>query len=243
MTNTSIARLFEMTPQGIGKWKKEKRPIINFIEKYFTDKDIEEFLSAGKIDRFETIQSNNYLISKSVKLYNAVALILGSKVKKFFFNQLAKLDSFEIEDISNIIFYKIKNDYLDTNEISEMSIRLNIFNKFQEIDSFEIEYFIRNFKEIRKQSFLSSLNDNKYYYTPDDYKFFNEKFFKIEKENFFKITNFKEYNGTITLFLDIFSAIYHNETKSIKTSETLETNKKLILSDDDIHIFLDVISY
>ena len=88
MTNTSIARLFEMTPQGIGKWKKEKRPIINFIEKYFTDKDIEEFLSAGKIDRFETIQSNNYLISKSVKLYNAVALILGSKVKKFFFNQL-----------------------------------------------------------------------------------------------------------------------------------------------------------
>ena len=107
----------------------------------------------------------------------------------------------------------------------------------------EIEYFIRNFKEIRKQSFLSSLNDNKYYYTPDDYKFFNEKFFKIEKENFFKITNFKEYNGTITLFLDIFSAIYHNEIKSIKTSETLETNKKLILSDDDIHIFLDVISY
>ena len=48
MTNASIARLFEMTSQGIGKWKKEKRPIIAFIEKYLNDENIQEFFDLIK---------------------------------------------------------------------------------------------------------------------------------------------------------------------------------------------------
>ncbi|RXJ76988.1 hypothetical protein CRV03_06915 [Arcobacter sp. F155] len=84
MTNTNIARLFKMTSQGIGKWKKEKRPIVIFVEKYFTDENIDEFLETGKIQKFEyfnTIQRS--IIEKNQKIY------LRSFTEKFRYEGLA----------------------------------------------------------------------------------------------------------------------------------------------------------
>ncbi len=242
MTNSSIARLFKMTPQGIGKWKKEKRPIITFIEKYFTDKDIEEFLNIGKIERFEIIQNNNYLINKSIKLYNAINLSLEFKAKKIFFLELTKLHFYKIEDVSNIIFYLIKDEDLDlstfdTDDISEMSVRLNLFKIFQKIDSFEIEYFIRNLKKIRKESFLRSCGSKAgktYLYDIENIEIFGEKFFNIEKDSFLMIKNWEEYNGKISLFLDILN---HDRNKNI------EVNKKLDLAENEMDIFLDLINF
>lgn len=34
-------------------WKKEKRPVISLLEKYFTKEDLEEFLEYGTIERYE----------------------------------------------------------------------------------------------------------------------------------------------------------------------------------------------
>ena len=38
-------------------WKKQKRPIINFLSKYFDDSEIEEFLTTGKLEKLELIKN------------------------------------------------------------------------------------------------------------------------------------------------------------------------------------------
>lgn len=53
-----MSTLFDFNPSTFYTWKKQNRPIIKLIEKYFTNEELEEFLSTGKIDKFENI---NYL--------------------------------------------------------------------------------------------------------------------------------------------------------------------------------------
>jgi len=55
----SLAALFGFTVQGANKWKreKEKRPIVSLLEKYFTEKELEEFLEKGEITSFSKIHS------------------------------------------------------------------------------------------------------------------------------------------------------------------------------------------
>ena len=48
-----IAKLIGNTERTIFAWKKENRSIINFLEKYFSEEDLEEYLRTGKIDRLE----------------------------------------------------------------------------------------------------------------------------------------------------------------------------------------------
>ncbi len=41
-------------------WKREKRPIIELIDKYFEDSEITEFLETGKINKFENLSEYTY---------------------------------------------------------------------------------------------------------------------------------------------------------------------------------------
>jgi len=53
-----IAKLIGNTERTIFAWKKENRPIINFFEKYFSEEDLEEFLTTGKIEKLEHDKKN-----------------------------------------------------------------------------------------------------------------------------------------------------------------------------------------
>ncbi|MBU3014345.1 hypothetical protein KO488_06215 [Poseidonibacter lekithochrous] len=55
ITNTLISKVLSMTPQGVGKWRKENRPIIRLIEKYFTDDDLIQFINTDSISRYDLI--------------------------------------------------------------------------------------------------------------------------------------------------------------------------------------------
>lgn len=57
ITNTLIAKILDMTPQGVGKWRKEQRPIISLLEKYFTKEECNEFLENRRIERLELIKN------------------------------------------------------------------------------------------------------------------------------------------------------------------------------------------
>jgi hypothetical protein len=54
LSTKDISNLLLFTPQGVNKWKKENRPIIGLLEKYFNKEDLEEFLETGAIMRYET---------------------------------------------------------------------------------------------------------------------------------------------------------------------------------------------
>jgi hypothetical protein len=50
---TLMSKFFGFSGATFYSWKKEKRPIILFIEKYFSKEDVEEFLETGKVQSLE----------------------------------------------------------------------------------------------------------------------------------------------------------------------------------------------
>ena len=51
----NIEKFFKFTRQTWSKWKKENRPIVHFLESYFSDFELEQFLNTGKIAKMEKI--------------------------------------------------------------------------------------------------------------------------------------------------------------------------------------------
>ncbi|MDN5086889.1 hypothetical protein O8C74_07385 [Aliarcobacter butzleri] len=49
----TMAKLFSTAEGTYYKWKKENRPIINLLAKYFTKEELEEFLTTGEISKQE----------------------------------------------------------------------------------------------------------------------------------------------------------------------------------------------
>ena len=54
----NVLKLMHYSRNTYYVWKREKRPIIELIDRYFTDSEIEEFLQTGKIINFE---ATNYI--------------------------------------------------------------------------------------------------------------------------------------------------------------------------------------
>lgn len=140
MTNTTIAKLFIMTSQGIGKWKKEKRPIINFIEKYLDEQDIEEFLKTEKIKKFEQfnfIQKN--IMDKNQKVY------LKSFNEKLHFKSLSTSHGIFIEFYFSFLY--------DLKEISKQRTIYNLeFNNIliSSLNNFLIKKYNKNLLNVKK---------------------------------------------------------------------------------------------
>jgi hypothetical protein len=53
MNKKIIAKILDVTLKSVYNWEKEGRPIIRLIERYFEEKDLEEFLTTGRISRLE----------------------------------------------------------------------------------------------------------------------------------------------------------------------------------------------
>ena len=62
-------------------WKREKRPIIELIDKYFQDNEITEFLETGKISRLEDNKDQELLNNEASKIYNHFISVLYLKDK------------------------------------------------------------------------------------------------------------------------------------------------------------------
>ena len=58
----TMAELFSTAEGTYYKWKKEQRPIIALLEKYFTREDLEEFIQTGKIMKFEFVEEFKMLL-------------------------------------------------------------------------------------------------------------------------------------------------------------------------------------
>ena len=74
----NVLKLMHYSRNTYYVWKREKRPIIELIDRYFTDSEIEEFLQTGKIINFEatnyiknnfmTINKNKSILEKMIRL-------------------------------------------------------------------------------------------------------------------------------------------------------------------------------
>lgn len=59
--NELMSKIFGFSSPTYFRWKKENRPIINLIEKYFSKKDLKEFLETGEINKFNYLEHHKEL--------------------------------------------------------------------------------------------------------------------------------------------------------------------------------------
>ncbi|MDD5406978.1 MAG: hypothetical protein PHE73_08590 [Sulfurovaceae bacterium] len=51
-----FSKILDCSVSGFYKWKKQNRLIIKLLEKYFTQKDLEEFIDTGSITKLEALE-------------------------------------------------------------------------------------------------------------------------------------------------------------------------------------------
>lgn len=64
---STISGLMGNSLKTVSNWKKENRPIMNFLYKYFTKEDLQEFLETGKVSKLEskiTNEKNKAILDK-----------------------------------------------------------------------------------------------------------------------------------------------------------------------------------
>ncbi len=80
----AIKAILSISDKTYYNWKKEKRPIISFLEKYFTEEDLEEFLNTGKLEKLEYTQeiTKDIYIHENIMIDNAI-YTAKDKLKRF----------------------------------------------------------------------------------------------------------------------------------------------------------------
>ncbi len=61
-----IKLILDISDKTYYNWKKEQRPIILLLEKYFSKEDLEEFLSTGIIEKLEKSNTEETIDNKEV---------------------------------------------------------------------------------------------------------------------------------------------------------------------------------
>lgn len=163
MINT-LTKILGNSSKTVTNWKKEKRPIIDLIYKYFQKEELEEFLRTGKISKYENskyivdnfINSNKKIyIDSFTKNYRYSSLALSHDVFiDFYFNFLISLKDIEYikeAGIQQILFtsmYKYLSDKIQ-NQID-----------FKKIEKERLVYQAEEQEEIDSHLFKSIEIDN-----------------------------------------------------------------------------------
>ena len=120
----TIAKLVGNTERTIFAWKKEQRPIINLLEKYFSKQELEEFLSTGKITKLEKNELANKLFSNIDYEFVENFLLEGyPKLKPFYY-----------------LFLDSNNDYLSLHKLNDRKI-FKLF-KEEKLDYYDVEKYL-----------------------------------------------------------------------------------------------------
>lgn len=77
----TMATLFSTAEGTYYKWKKEERPIIKLLDKYFSKEELEEFLSTGKINKLENL--NSYSLSSWMSFLKKIEKLAGNEFNVF----------------------------------------------------------------------------------------------------------------------------------------------------------------
>jgi len=101
-----IADLIRNDPKTIYRWKKQNRPIINLLEKYFTKQDLEEFLQTGQVKKMENLKEAQTTNTKNG--YTLTLDLTNEQIKKL--EELAKTSKIEAESLIRLAL--IKNGYI-----------------------------------------------------------------------------------------------------------------------------------
>lgn len=185
MTQSEVmATLLEISENSYYRWKKKDHiRLVNLIEKYFTIKDLEEFLETEKISRLENNRDQELLNNEASKIYNHFISVLYLKDKSLLRLFLVVINN------ANETSANLNLNFIDLVFESEGSKKdkinlLKEFNKTVQNNNilffYSIKYmFLNNFETISYSS--NSYEDLEYY----NYSF-NITYFQLILEIFYK---------------------------------------------------------
>jgi hypothetical protein len=129
-----IETLFGFSAPTWYRWKKENRKIVDLVEKYLSEQDLEEFLMYGTIEKLEFANIQNYSMQAAsfVKVLNE----LRHFIEVYTNEEYRKLHE-EYGDFDDEL------DYMFENEITENIIDLQELRIPEEDDLFEMLYSIK----------------------------------------------------------------------------------------------------
>lgn len=153
-----ISKLLQFKSQNTYyKWKKEERPIIKLLEKYFTYDNLKEFLNLGTITKFERLNAANKLEIELENLYSE-NFMLNFELNLFVIDFIDHMQNkLTLENVRDELYKYIYNNILAiTEEIQEdewyrenpddivdedyvLVALINTFNKFSDR---ELKFFL-----------------------------------------------------------------------------------------------------
>ncbi len=226
MTQSEVmATLLEISENSYYRWKKKDHiRLVNLIEKYFTIKDLEEFLETEKISRLENNRDQELLNNEASKIYNHFISVLYLKDKSLLRLFLVVINN------ANETSANLNLNFIDLVFESEGSKKdkinlLKEFNKTVQNNNilffYSIKYmFLNNFETISYSS--NSYEDLEYY----NYSF-NITYFQLILEIFYK----KKYMN-LEEHLEFKKHIINNKSQSIK-KPTSKEDYVYILNEDE----------
>lgn len=165
---------------GFYKWKKQKRPIIELLDKYFTKDELEEFLSQGTIGKLEYLKSMDKTFN--VQISNFAKSIYDTK-ESFGTDD----EFFDSIDYLAYVFYNIRVEFTE----EEHDLALIVKGMFSVYDKYKAS--INDTKIISSYSVASLSDTFQYCYTSNkinDFNFANILFFLTHFDNFFSMVEY-----------------------------------------------------
>lgn len=186
---STLSELMGNSLKTVSNWKKEKRPIMNFLYKYFTKEDLQEFLETGKISKLERNLSLQLINKEAVKIYIDFIQKLNFEEIVFFLSIIfeIKQNSENTSDVfldylllSNCDISIKKQTIISINSISNQVLFFYAVDYLSDI-KFKNIYYLRDnniFEEKHLEAYLQAfLNLKKGIDYSDEEDFFEDKKF------------------------------------------------------------------
>lgn len=146
-----MIELFSFSRQSWNNWKKENRPIVRLLEKYFTEDDLKEYLETNKISKFELLQEQeltrkyaaNYYLNIFLQRIGSIGDEINEAFADLYFNVLVNSKN-SIQEQTVFKPFSIQKSallYLSQNDINYKALEYEVIPKFESgiemLDEFE----------------------------------------------------------------------------------------------------------
>lgn len=172
MINT-LSKLLGNSPKSISNWKKENRPIISLLYKYFTKEDLEEFLQTDKIKKLEKNKLKDQFFGDIDYDYVDFVLHDRTSVPKSYFYLLAYEEHADFlrafrTDILELHKKNILGDWdvlrfledFKPRETLEIYINVNLVNEFEIFYDSEVEEYYKLLHKIKISAAQKDIYDD-----------------------------------------------------------------------------------
>jgi len=155
----TISILIGNSERTIFKWKKENRPILSLLEKYFTKDDLAEFLETEKIEKFDNIlKIQNIVINNNINKYidtfiqktqSNTIKFSGNFFIDFYFSFLSYFNKFDMEKSFSCLIHDYLIDYSSDKYMYPLQLKtinnyLYLFNDFDDLMTIFLSQSLNN---------------------------------------------------------------------------------------------------